>query len=195
MGLSAPRHRDNMGDTDRAAGFLGGSPVALSRDDSAVCCSGCSGNKLSCSSDGSPSKYSLTLSSDIRRRSPAVREGGGTRDAFIFTCSIYRFLVAMNNSLVECGVLGSGVNGGRVGRTEDGIWRRWWPYGVVSEKRLHEAIVNRSDGFLNMTRTAIVASMHITRVGMAVCKIRRSVCTTSVVFTLASIMYYAYIHT
>ena len=56
-----------------------------------------------------------------------------------------------------------------------------------------KAIVNRSDGFLNMTR--IVASMHITRVGMAVCKIRRSVCTTSVVFTLASIMYYAYIHT
>lgn len=59
--------------------------------------------------------------------------------------------------LVECGVLGSGVNGGRVGRTEDGIWRRWWPYGVVSEKRLHEAIVNRSDGFLNMTRRETIA--------------------------------------
>lgn len=119
MGLSAPRHRDNMGDTDRAAGFLGGSPVALSRDDSAVCCSGCSGNKLSCSSDGSPSKYSLTLSSDIlRRRSPAVREGGGTRDAFIFTCSIYRFLVAM--------FIG-GVWGSRLGRKrrkgrQDGGW-------------------------------------------------------------------------
>ena len=109
----------NLKETDRAAGFLGGSPVSLSRDDSDVCCSGCSGNKLSCSSDGSPSKYSLTLSSDIlRRRSPAVREGGGTRDAFIFTCSIYRFLVAM--------FIG-GVWGSRLGRKrrkgrQDGGW-------------------------------------------------------------------------
>ena len=160
MGLSAPRHRDNMGDTDRAAGFLGGSPVSLSRDDSAVCCSGCSGNKLSCSSDGSPSKYSLTLSSDIlRRRSPAVREGGGTRDAFIFTCSIYRFLVAM--------FIG-GVWGSRLGRKrrkgrQDGGWNMekvvaiW---GLCRRNDCAKAIVNRSNGFLKMTRTTQKRQPH-----------------------------------